>query len=279
MKKIKIVSDSSSDILSLEKVEFDLAPLKIITEDREFVDNRDLDVLEMVNFLEQYKGKIKSACPSTGEWIDAFGDADDIICVTISSNMSGSYNSACVAKKIYEEENSGKRVFVLDTLNAGPGIGLIVHKLEEYISSGLEFEEVVEKIQEYTKNIGLFFMLKSLKNFANNGRVSPVLAKIIGFLGICIVAKASDDGVIESIAKIRGETRSLDKMLEQMKNIGYKTGRILIGHCKNEKGANAMKDLIIKEFGEVDITIYEMRGLCSMYAETGGILIGYEKGE
>ena len=99
MRKLKIVSDSSSDLLKLDNADFDFSPMKILTDEREFVDDRNLDVDEMATYLENYKGKSRTSCPNPSDWIEAFGDADDIICVTITSALSGSYNSACVAKQ------------------------------------------------------------------------------------------------------------------------------------------------------------------------------------
>ena len=117
-RKIKIVADSSANILELDKVEFASAPLKIITDKREFADTEELDVQEMISYLCTNSGKSKTSCPNPNDWLEAFGDADDIFCVTITSGLSGSYNSACVAKKIYEENNKDKRVFVIDSLSA-----------------------------------------------------------------------------------------------------------------------------------------------------------------
>ena len=124
MRTIKIVADSSCDLFGLKHTAFACAPMKVITAEREFVDDTALNVDAMVQYFDHYKGKSKSSCPNTGDWLAAFGDADDIFCVTITSGLSGSYNSACSAKKIYEAENEGKRVFVIDTLSAGPDIYL-----------------------------------------------------------------------------------------------------------------------------------------------------------
>ena len=191
MRKIKIVSDSSSDVLEMEGVAFDSAPMKISTAEREFVDDPDMDVNEMVEYLYNYKGQSKSSCPNVADWLEAFGDADDVFCVTITSGLSGSYNSACMAKDIYESEHEGRRVFVLDSLSAGPEMKLAMEKMLECITEGMAFEDVCACVQEYIKNTGLIFMLKSLKNFANNGRISPAVAKLAGFMGICIVGRAA----------------------------------------------------------------------------------------
>lgn len=277
MRKIKIVADSSADLIALESADFDFAPMKVLTADREFTDDTNLDVAEMVSFLAKYKGKSKSSCPNVHDWLRAFGDADEVYCITITSGLSGSYNSACLAKKEYEANNPGKRVFVLDTLSAGPEMTLAVFKLEELVRNGLLFDEICERIAEYSKNTALIFMLKSLKNFANNGRVSPIIAKIVGIAGICIVGKASDEGTLETTHKCRGEAKSLITLVNDMEAHGFKHGKVSIGHCQNPEGAERLRELITERFGEVEIEIHAFMGLCSFYAEKGGILVGFEK--
>lgn len=277
MRKLKIVSDSSSDLLKLDNADFDFSPMKILTDEREFADDRNLDVDEMATYLENYKGKSRTSCPNPSDWLEAFGDADDIICVTITSALSGSYNSACVAKQIYEAENEGKRVFVLDTLSAGPEITLIVKKLEEYLKNGMNYDTVCGHIKAYIKQTGLVFMLKSLNNFANNGRVSPLVARIAGFAGICIVGKASDEGTLEPTHKCRGEARSIETIIKDLSAMGLKNGKVSIAHCQNEEGALKLKDLIAEKFKNAQVEIHKLRGLCSFYAEKGGFLVGFEK--
>ena len=276
MKKIKIVADSSSDVLEKAEIDFAGAALKIITAEKEFVDNASLDVAEMVSFLSQYKGRSQTSCPNAEDWLSAFGDADDVICVTITSGLSGSYNTARAAKQIYEE-TEGKHVYVVDSLSTGPEMALIIEKLTEYILEGLDFDDICEKIQAYTKQTGLLFMLKSLKNLANNGRVSPALARILEMLGICIVGKASDEGKLDTTHKCRGENRSFETLIRDLKGYGVSSGKISIAHCENEAGALKLQALIEKEFPEAKSEIHPLRGLCSFYAEKGGILVGFEK--
>ena len=277
MRKFKIVADSSSDLTKLEPVDFAYAPMKMICDQREFVDDDSLDVKESVDFFFDYKGRSRSSCPNTGEWLEAFGDADDIICITITSGLSGSYNTACAAKKIYEDETEGKRVFVLDSLSTGPEMVLLIEKISEYFLSGMEYDEICEKIMEYSKQTGLVFMLKSLKNFANNGRVAPALARIVEFLGICIVGKASDEGTLEPLHKCRGEARALSAIVSELRSAGLSKGKISIAHCENEVGAIRLKALLQASFADAQIEIHKLRGLCSFYAEKGGILVGFEK--
>ncbi len=277
MRNIKIVADSSANILTLQHTPFAAAPLKVITNEREFVDDDALVVAQMVSWFDKYKGKSKTSCPNPADWLEAFGDAQEVYCVTITSGLSGSYNAACVAKQMYEAENEGKRVCVIDSLSAGPELVLLVEKLEQYIEQGLSFDEICTRIEAYKQQTGLTFMLESLKNFAANGRVSPAVAKIAGVLGIRIVGKASDQGTLEPTDKCRGVEKSLAAILSHLKNNGLCKGKVRIAHCMNEGAAKKLEEMIRSEMAQADIQVHCCRGLCSYYAEKGGLLVGFEK--
>lgn len=277
MRKIKIVADSSANILNLKNITFDVTPLKIITDDREFIDDENLDVDDMIEWFRSYEGKSKTSCPNPNDWLDAFGDADEIYCVAITSGLSGSYNAACVAKQAYEAKNENKNVCVIDSLSAGPELVLIIEKLEEYIGKNMSFEEICIEIEKYKNQTGLAFMLESLKNFAANGRVSPAVAKLTGILGIRIVGKASDEGTLEPTNKCRGENKSLKQIVDNIKSAGLSQGKVRIAYCESENAAKKLSELIKNELPEADVQFHPCRGLCSYYAEKGGLLVGFEK--
>ena len=274
---IKIVTDSASDLIAMDGVPFEVAPLKIITAEREYTDTESLDVTEMVTELEAYKGRSSTSCPNTNDWLAAFGDADHIICMTITATLSGSYNAAMLAKKVYEEANPGKRVFVLNTLSAGPEIALIAQKAAELAKSYTDFDELSRAITEYSGTTGLLFSLESLTNFANNGRVSPIVAKMVGILGIRLVGKASDKGDLEPLAKCRGEAKALNDIVARLKNEGLSKGRVRIHHTLNETAAESLKEMILESIPDASVEIFPSRGLCSFYAQLGGLLVGFEK--
>lgn len=277
MRKIKIVADSAANVLELKEIPFGAAPMKVISPEREFVDDSQLNPDTLVDYFATWKGKSKTSCPSPADWLDAFGDGEDIFCVTITSNLSGSHNAACVAKELYEGEHPDRRVYVLDTLSAGPEMTLMVEKLEELALLGLPAEEIDGQIRRYLRNTGLLFMLESLKNFAANGRVSPAVAKIAGLLGIRIVGRASDKGQLEPLHKCPGETRALDAILARLQEAGLRRGKVRIAHCRNEAAAARLTQMLQKALPEVSVTTAACRGLCSYYAEQGGLLVGFEK--
>jgi len=277
MRNVKIVADSSVNLLELSTVAFGTAPLKVITGEREFVDDAALDVEGMVKWFESYKGRSRTSCPNPADWLEAFGDAEEIYCVTITSGLSGSYNAACAAKQMYEQQYSGRRVCVIDSLSAGPELVLLLEKLEEYIGRQLPFGEICQRIEAYKQRTGLVFMLSSLKNFAANGRVSPAVAKVAGVLGIRVIGRASDRGTLEPTDKCRGEARSLGILLANLKAAGLRRGKVQIAHCENETAARKLKEMLREALPEVTVRIHVCRGLCSYYAEHGGMLVGFEK--
>ena len=274
--KYKIVADSSSDLYQMETVAFASAPLKIITSEKEYVDTAELDVPQMVADLLSYKGKSSTACPGVGDWLEGFGDADRIFCLTISGTLSGSYNSALLAKQDYEDQHPDRQVFVINTLSTGPEMKLLIDKLADMIENGKDYDEICAEITKYQKKTHLLFMLESLKNLANNGRVNSAVAKVIGLLGIRMVGKASDEGTLQPLDKCRGEQSALKAIMKHLREMGYKGGKVCISHCLNEAAALQLKAQILKDYIHAKIEICKTGGLCSFYAEKGGMLIGFE---
>ena len=273
----KIVADSASDILTLGSVAFESAPLKIMTDEREFVDNSELDVAEMLTYLKGYKGRSHTACPSSGEFLEAFGDAEHVFCITITSNLSGSCNSARVAAKMYLEAHPERKVHIIDSLTAGAEMYIIVEKLVELCEGGDDFEAVVEKIDDYALNhTRLLFALESMHNLANNGRISHLTAKMAGILGIRAIGRASDVGTLEMICKSRGAQAAAADMLKNMIGDGYKGGKCRIHNAQNLTAANLLLTKIKEAFPDAEVVIGDTRGLCSFYAEAGGLMVGFE---
>ena len=274
--KRKIVADSSCDIWELNSVDFAVAPMTISTDNKHYVDNQKLDVRLMSEDLAKYKGISHTACPSVGSWLDCYEGYDEVFVVTLTGAMSGTYNSAMTAKGIYEEENENVKVHVFDSLSTGPEMRLLIEKLKEMIEEDLPFEEIVEKGQDYLNHTRLFFALKSLHNFAMNGRVSKAVASAIGVLNISIFATASEEGTIQQISKCRGEKKVVKSMIEHLENAGYHGGKVRISHADNLKLAHNVRDKILELYPHADIIVYPMGGLCTYYAEIGGLLVGCE---
>ena len=273
---VKIVADSSANLPALAGVSYASVPLKIVTDEKEYVDDAALNTEEMVCDLEAYKGRSGTACPSVGDWLEAFGDAQYVFTVAITSNLSGAHNSALQAKAVYEEMHPDRHVICLDSLSTGPEMVLIAEKLVELIDAGLDVEAVETRIREYMEKTHLLFSLESMDNLAKNGRVSKVAAKAAGILGIRVVGKASDVGTLQQLHKCRGEKKALQTILAEMEAHGFTGGRIRIAHGLNENGAKALLDVIRSAYPNIEATIVPFSGLCCFYAERGGLMVGFE---
>ena len=274
--KYKIVADSSANLLSCEGADFSCVPLKIVTDEKEYVDDASLNISAMLSDLEAYQGKSGTSCPSVGDWLEAFGDSEGVFTVSITSSLSGCYNAAVQAREIYLQNHPDRQVCCLDTLSTGPEMALIVEKLQQLVAAGLEFAEIEAQIRDYMHHTHLLFMLESMNNLAKNGRVSPLIAKAVGFLGIRIVGKASSEGTLEPRHKCRGEKKGLEMMVEELRRHDFRGGKARIAHCDNEVGALTLKRLVLERFPEADITIAPLRGLCCFYGERGCIMLGFE---
>lgn len=273
----KIVTDSSADTLRLEGVDFASAPLTIITDEREYVDDATLNVAEMAENLLHYSGKSSTACPGVGEWLAAFGDAEEIFCITITSNLSGCHNAAVIAAQEYEAQHPDRRVFVWDSLSTGPEMRLLLERLRDDVVAEMDFQAICDDVSAYSSETGLLFVLESMKNLANNGRVSRLAATAAGLLGIRAVGKASDAGTLEMLEKCRGQKKALAAVEHHMEELGYAGGAVRISHVGNEEAARSLQDALAQRYPAAEIQVYGARGLCSFYAEKGGLLIGFEK--
>ena len=274
--KFKIVSDSSSNIREFADVPFESVPLKIITEEKEYVDDATLDVPAMVEDLRTVKGKTGTSCPNVSEYLDAFEGAENVFAVTITSNLSGSCAAAIQAAAEYEETHEGAHVHVVDSLSTGCEMRLLIEHMRDHILADESFEQVRASVQLYQKHTHLLFSLQSLANLARNGRVSPAVAKIAGVLGIRILGMASDEGTLQPLHKCRGEKKMLETMVEEMLGRGYQGGKVRISHCLNLESAQDLKDRLLAKFPTADISIEPSTGLCSFYAERGSIMVGFE---
>ena len=273
---IKIVLDSSANLQQLQGADVTSVPLKILVGDREFVDDERTDVDEMLQFMSEYKGKSGTACPGVGEFLEAFGDAENVYCITITSNLSGSYNSAVVAASTYLEQHPERKIHVFDSLSTAGEMILMAEKIRELTGKGLDFEAVVEQVKDYQANTRLLFSLESLRNLVNNGRVPAAVAAVAGMLGIRLIGKASDVGTLQPIGKARGEKKLIPELIKHLAQMGYKGGKVRINHSVNPAAALKLKEAIQALYPNADVLIDKNGALCSFYAEKGGLIIGFE---
>ena len=274
----KIVSDSSCNYLNIENEHYATVPMHIMVGSDDWADTSETDVDQLNSLLLTTKEKTSSSCPAPAAWLAAFGDAETIFCLTITYSLSGSYNSAISAKDMYEEAHPDRHVYVIDSLATGPRMIFLIRRMEKLLASGVDPQEVYHQILSYRGETDLIFSLESVKNFVGNGRMSNLLAKTIGILGMRFTGTASAEGKLQVLGKTRGAAKTLNFILKQMISRGYEGGPVIIAHVNNPEAAASLAGLIRAEFGEpTHIEIQKATCLCSYYAENGGLLIGYER--
>ena len=275
-----IVSDTSCDIRELTPlspgVQFALVPFKIRIGEREYVDLPTLNVPQMIQAMTDYNGASSSACPSPEEWAERFLQGDQVIAMTISSNLSGSYNAAVAAREMVLEEHPEKKIFILDTLSCAGALASAAALANRMIGEGAGFEGICRALTEFNNEGHILFALASFDNLAKNGRVSKVVGFIAGRLNMRVLGKRTADGKIDFFFKTRGEPRVLARILEQMDHDGYDGTRpVLISHCSNDNAATLLTHGIRAKWPDAEIQVVPCGGLCSFYAQEQGIIITY----
>jgi DegV family protein with EDD domain len=275
-----IVSDSSCEIRELENpapgVQFALVPFKIRVGEREYVDLPTLNVAQMLQAMTDYNGASTTACPSPEEWAEQFLQADNVIALTISHSLSGSYNAAMSARDIVLEEYPEKNIFVLDTLSCSGALACAAWLVNAMARASRSFEEVVQALKDFNDGGHILFALASFDNLAKAGRVSKVVGFIAGKLNMRVLGRRTADGKIDFFFKTRGETRVLARILEQLDEDCYDGKRpVLISQCNNLRAADLLLHGIRAKWPEAPVSIYPCSGLCSFYAQDQGIILTY----
>ena len=274
MKKFQILVDSASDLkndyLDGLDIGFKVVPLTILAGEKEFVDNDEINVDEMLSAMHASK-KSTSACPAPQSFLDEFENAEYTFVVTITSKLSGCYNSAIVAKQSYEK---GQNIHVVDSKAVSGTEILIVNKLVKLINEGLSFEDIVEQIETYRDSKSLWFILQKFDNLINNGRMSKIAGLIANTLVIRPICIAHE-GEIKILKKIIGIKNAFSKLVQLIKEKAkdFSKETLIISHCKAEQEALQLKTDIEKTCNFKEIQIVPMRGLCSYYALEKGIIL------
>ena len=273
---MKLIADSSANLTMLEGVTYQSVPMTIRAGERDFVDDETLDTHELLDYLAAHNGKSSTACPSLDSWLKAFEGADEIFVITITSSLSGTCASAMAARDVYLQSHPDTKIHVFDTLSTGPEMQLLAERIAALYAMGLSFDVICEKAREYLATTHLLFRLKSLHNLAQNGRVSKLTAGAVGILGIQILSTASSEGTIQPVEKCRGEKKTREAMVQHILDAGYRGGKVRIHHAENPDAAGALAASLRERFPEADIEILPCAGLCSYYAERGGVIVGFE---
>ena len=275
MTKFKIVVDSASDLtsdyLKNTDIGFEVCPLTITVGGVEFVDDDALKLEALMSSLKNANAKTSSSCPSPGVFLNAYEGAEYVFCVTLSSKLSGSFNSAFLASTM-----ASNKVHVIDSKLVSGAERLIVDQLVGLINEGLSYEEIVTAIDKKVKDQKLLFVLQKFDNLVRNGRMSKIAKSIATFLNIKPLC-AGQDGEIKVLAKIRTLKVALHTLVETIGKdktpLADKT--CVVSHCDDEKTASFLAGLIRKFYPFKEVIVSKMRGLTSYYALEKGIIVSY----
>lgn len=277
--KWSIVTDSSCDLNCLENTSWDVrlaeVPFTLRIGQRDFVDTRSLDVAEMLDAMENCPEASFSACPAPGAWQALFEEAENTIAITISGNLSGSYNSAVAARQMVLDEHPEKKIFILDSRSAGSALAMYAEKAAQWISEGCGFDAVTARLEEYAAARHTVFALASFSNLIKNGRMSRLAGLIAGKLGIWGIGVASEDGKIVVKGKTRGGQHILHAFLKDMKEHDFDGGEVVISHCQNQEMAERLRDAVLEQWPQAKVKLLPTGGLCSYYAERRGMIVAY----
>ena len=276
----KIVVDTACDFREIpnkaENVIYERVPFSLQIEDKVFVDTLDLDIDKMMEEMYASSEPARSACPSPEAYLAAYRGAKNVIVLTLTGGMSGSYNSAIIGEKMLKEENKDVNIHIIDTLSAGGENDLYLLKINELIKEGLSFDEVVSEMKKYQENSKLIFVLEKVDNLVKNGRLNKLAATVVGLLNMRMVGEASNEGTLHLLHKVRGEKKAVSSVVDEMIKAGYKGGRVVVTHRNNEDICKKIQDKLREKFLNIEFMIVPTSGICSFYGEEGGMLLGYE---
>ncbi|MEC9490184.1 MAG: DegV family protein [Halanaerobiales bacterium] len=275
----KIIVDSCCDLTEELRKRFNIstAPLSIDVGDKHFVDNEDLDREELLNSMRNSSEAPKTASPGPGPFLDLYRKYEDIFVVTLSKELSATYQNAVLAKEMLKEEAEDKFVKVFNSFSASAGETMIAYKLGELIEAGFKKEEIVEKTEKYVKEMQTLFVLDSLDNLIKSGRMGRLKGKIASFFNIKPVLGATPEGTITLVDKARGSKRAVRKLIEKIGEKGENLEEKVLGiaHCNALEKAEFIKEKASEKYNFREIIIVETAGISTVYANEGGIVLAF----
>lgn len=276
--RYKIIIDSCGELLDewKDKEEFESVPLTLMVGAEQIIDDETFDQASFLKKVADCPECPKSACPSPDRYMKAYDcEAEHIYAVTLSAELSGSYNSAILGKNLILEEHPEKKIHIFNSCSASIGQTLIAMKIQECEEAGMSFEDVVAAVERYIEGQHTFFVLENLDTLRKNGRLSKVKALVASALKIKPVMGSTDDGNICQLDQARGMNRAMIKMVEQViaKTPDSEKKVLAISHCNCPARAQVLKAAFEERMKLAKIVVLDTAGVSSMYANDGGVIV------
>lgn len=274
----KIIIDSCGEQTEEMKKDthFDSVPLSLEVDGVCITDDDTFDQADFLKRMKESSNCPKSACPSPEAYMEHYRcEEERIYVVTLTAELSGSYNSAVLGMNLYKEEYGEKDIHVFNSCSASVGETLIGLKVQECENQGMSFEEVVQTVEDYISEQNTYFVLESLETLHKNGRLTGVKALVASALNIKPLMGATPEGTIKQIGQARGINKALSKMVDEIvRDVINPAEKILaIAHCNCKERATCVKMMIEQKIKLKDIVILDTRGVSTLYANDGGIIV------
>lgn len=275
----KIIADSSCDLNeTLEKsLNIELVPFNIAVDEKEFRDDKDIVMEDLVKAMKASPNPIKTSCPSPGDFLASYEKAKDIFVVTIADKLSGTYNSAILARDMALEKDPEKFIHVFDSKGASVTETLTAIKINELVEKGLSKEEIVEKVEDYIRDMKTYFISEDLSNLIKNGRISKTKGLIATILNFKPIMGPDDEGNIYLVENIRGSNKAFNRLVEIIgeSKKDFKEKILAISHANAPQKAKDLKEKIKSIYDFKDILIVETKGLSTAYVNHEGIILAF----
>lgn len=276
--RYKIVIDSCGELLDEWKRDerFESVPLTLMVGEETIVDDQTFQQKEFLKKIDACPECPKSACPSPERYMQAFQcEAEHVYAVTLTAELSGSYNSAVLGKNLLQEEEPDKKIYVFNSRSASVGETLIALKIQECEEQGMSFDEVVETVEAYIREQNTFFVLENLDTLRKNGRLSGVKALVATALKVKPIMGATPEGTIYQLDKARGINKALLRMVEHIvkKTVESEKKVLGISHCNCPERAIFLKNALEEKLKVRRVVILDTAGVSSMYANDGGVIV------
>ncbi len=278
MRNIKLITDGSCDlsqeIIDSSKVE--IVDVMVSFGDKSYSTRTDITIPEFYEMMKDYNELPKTSCPSPNQFLDAFDcEEDNIIVLCLTSKLSGIYNSAVLAKNMYEEENGNKkRIEIIDSTTGSIGQALLVSKISNMMDEDKSMDEIVNTIEKLKHEVVFYGALHTLENAIKGGRINALAGKIIGALNLKAIVHISD-GLVKPIDKARGEKNSINKVIDYIKNNVHKTSgtKLAIGHANCPEKAMKIKEILESYHYFKEVYVMEVGPSMGVYTSEGAVLV------
>lgn len=273
-----IVADSCCELTAdmKKRGNIEIAPLTLEVGGESILDDETFDQKYFLKRVAECPECPKSACPSPDYFRKSFlNGAERCYAVTLSAQLSGSYNSAVLGANLAQEENEDLKIHVFNSRSASIGETLIVKKIVECEEAGMSFERVVETVELYISTQNTYFVLENLETLRKNGRLSKAKALVASALKIKPVMGATPEGDIVQLDQARGINKALMKMVDAVVNDAQhvETKTLAVSHCNCPERAEMVKEALLERLAVQDVFVLDTQGVSSMYANDGGIII------